>query len=162
MSREPEVRIETMRTEDRDAAHALLIAFKEESQSRSPVYDGLRPEYYELLGQYLDDYHGRRDCTILVAKAGGVPVGLIMGTMYSYLPIYKIERMGYIAELFVAPKFRRQGIGTSLLRETERWFRDQGAKFARIETITAYEHNQELYKSLGYHVFLVELRRKLD
>jgi len=157
-----ELEIMVLDTADRQAAYELLWAFKEESQRRSPVYDELRADYREILSRYIDEYISRPDCTVLVARVKENLVGIIMGSLWRYLPIYRIERMGYIPELYVVPQSRRQGIGSALVREMENWFRKQGVTFARIETILAYEHNQALYEGLGYKSFLVDLRRSLS
>jgi GNAT superfamily N-acetyltransferase len=157
-----EVVIAALQTADRDAAHELLCAFKRESEGKSPTYDELRQDYCDTLRRYIDDYLNRADCTIIGAKTNKALVGIIMGSLWRYFPIYRIEHMGYVPELYVVPELRRMGIGTALLREMEQWFRDRGAKFARIETITAYEHNRTLYEKLGYQAFLIELRRPLD
>jgi aminoglycoside 6'-N-acetyltransferase I len=157
-----QVVIEALQDCDRNSAHALLCAFKEESQSRSPVYDELRPDYRDVLARYIDEYHCRADRTILVAKDHGILVGIIMGSVWHYLPIYTIPHMGYIPELYVASEFRGRGIGRTLIRAMEQWFREQGMEFSRIETICAYERNQSLYEAFGYELFLLDLRRKLD
>jgi ribosomal protein S18 acetylase RimI-like enzyme len=85
-----------------------------------------------------------------------------MGSVWNYLPIYTIQHMGYIPELYVASEFRGRGIGRTLIRAMEQWFREQGLAFSRIETISAYKQNQSLYEAFGYELFLLDLRRKLD
>jgi ribosomal protein S18 acetylase RimI-like enzyme len=157
-----EVSIQLLEPTDRAAAHALLCAFKEESQAKSPVFDALRPDYREVLAAYVDEYLERKDCAIFGARMGQNLVGIVMGTIWNYLPIYAIRRMGYIPELYVERNCRGRGIGSSLVRSMHRWFCDQGVDFARIETIAAYDRNQALYERLGYQVFLVELRRQIQ
>ena len=153
--------IGTLKPPELEAAYSLLCAFKEESQRRSPLYDELRSDYRDVLSRYVDDHQARGDRCILVARSGDGLIGIIVGAIWDYLPFYKIARMGYISDLYVAPAVRGRGIGSALIREMEKWFREQGVEFARIETINAYDGNQRLYERLGYEPFLVELRRRL-
>jgi aminoglycoside 6'-N-acetyltransferase I len=162
LTNDQKISIEVLQDCDRNLAHALLCTFKEESQSRSPVYDELRPDYRDVLARYIDEYQSRSDCTIFVAKVHGTLIGFIMGSLWKYLPIYTSEHMGYIPELYVASEFRGRGVGRALIRAMEQWFREQGMEFSRIETICAYERNQSLYEALGYELFLLDLRRKLE
>jgi GNAT superfamily N-acetyltransferase len=157
-----QVIIERLQDNDRESALALLCAFKEESQQRSPIYDDLRSDYKEILANYIDEYRSHPDRRVLVAKIQGTVIGVIMGTIWNYLPIYTISRMGYIPELFIARQFRGHGVGSALIRAMELWFRERGIEFARIETIIAYDKNQSLYEKLGYRPFLIDLRRQLD
>jgi len=159
---EQKLLIEALHDRDRNSVHALICTFKEESQTRSPVYDELRPDYRDVLGRYIDEYQSRNDCVIFVAKVDGTLIGFIMGSLWNYLPIYRIQQMGYIPELYVVSEFRGRGVGHALVRAMEQWFRAQGMTFVRIETICAYENNESIYQALGYETFLIDLRRRLE
>ena len=57
---------------------------------------------------------------------------------------------GHIITLDVLSRFRRQGIGTSLMRAAEERLAGQGAETLRLETPEFSRGAQELYRKLGF------------
>ena len=63
----------------------------------------------------------------------------------------KLEpKLGHIVSLDVLSRFRRQGIGTSLMRAAEERLACLGAEGLRLETPEYSRGAQELYRKLGF------------
>jgi ribosomal protein S18 acetylase RimI-like enzyme len=59
-------------------------------------------------------------------------------------------KRGYIAELAVAKKHRRRGIGTSLMKRVLSYFKDKGAREARLHVREGNLVARKFYSSLGF------------
>jgi ribosomal protein S18 acetylase RimI-like enzyme len=57
----------------------------------------------------------------------------------------------YIFLLYVMPHYRRQGIGTALLRKAEDWAKTRGDRQIGLQVFLDNEHAFHLYEKLGYH-----------
>ena len=70
----------------------------------------------------------------------------------------KIEpKLGHIVSLDVLPRFRRQGIGTSLMSVAGGRLAALGAETLRLETPESSQGAQQLYRKLGFcHVGFIE------
>lgn len=62
-----------------------------------------------------------------------------------YAPHYK-----NIMGIAVSPKYRRQGVGSSLLSAVEQWASETGAEAVRLCSGEERKGAHEFYKSLGY------------
>ena len=63
---------------------------------------------------------------------------------------YEKNRSAYIGKLMVHPDYRRNGYGTKLLTEIEKYFPD---KRYELFTSTRSTDNIRLYRNLGYKMF---------
>lgn len=68
---------------------------------------------------------------LLVAEDKDKVVGFLAAYAFEMLPIYKNKYGGFISDVFVDSKIRRQGISGNLLEESFKWFR--GKKINRVE-----------------------------
>jgi ribosomal protein S18 acetylase RimI-like enzyme len=124
--------------EDADVVARLLRAFNTE-------YDYPAPPQAEMAGRVralLE--HG--DTVILVA--GEPPCALSLTRFRPALWSPKLE--SYLAELYVVPERRGQGIGRALMEETMAMARTQGADTMELGTGEADVTARGLYESLGF------------
>lgn len=63
---------------------------------------------------------------------------------YRYL---KLRRYGFIADVFVEPPFRRQGIAKTLTNATLDWFSERNIRLFRL---VASDQARPLYESIGF------------
>lgn len=142
----------------------MMLGFKQETQRVSPEHDALRDDAAVMLAEKVTAYVTEAGNAILLARdaSDDEVVGFIACHVWTNLSIYRIEKMGYISELYVVPSRRRLGVGARLLEEAENYFQGLGLSHARIETITHYKANAAYYESRGYSPFLIELRKKLS
>lgn len=81
----------------------------------------------------------------LVAEIQGSIVGYAVG-------ILRLNNIGHIVSIAVAKRWRRKGIGTRLIRELERRFKERGVRASRLEVRVSNRPAIKLYEKLGYRV----------
>jgi GNAT superfamily N-acetyltransferase len=146
---------------DVEAVVGMITDFKLLSQSVSPVYDALRPGAGETLRQLVETAISDAARVCLVASVEGERCGFLIGAEKPYAPIYAIERLGYVSDLFVKAPFRRQGVGAALLGGAEAAFRQRGIAHMCLESIVHYPANTAFYERCGYDVFIRQFRKTL-
>ena len=123
---------------DADAVARLLRDFNAEYDDPFPAQEEMAARIRVLLG------HG--DTVILLA--GEPPCGLSVTRFRPGLWSPKLE--SYLAELYVVPGRRGQGIGRALMEETMTVARTAGADTMELGTGEADVTARALYESLGF------------
>ncbi len=116
------------------------IAYRQEAERYN---DYSMPPLAQTLGQLEEEFNSK---VILVAEINGIIVGSVRGEAKNCTC--------FIQRLFVSPDFQDQGIGTSLLMEVEKKFKDS----IRYELFTGSKSkkNIHLYRKSGYRIFKSE------
>jgi len=87
-----------------------------------PAEDGALRYAHRVRNSLHDSY-----VQIYVAEIDGVVVGYVLGTIVDLLPeMFVNERSGFIADIFVTERKRRQGIGKALMQAIRHWFKLRG------------------------------------
>lgn len=87
-----------------------------------------------------------QNCISLIAKHESEIIGFIIGMIYAE----NDTTMGHVLTIDVSPKYHRKGVGTKLLQELEKIFRDKNAKVVRLEVREDNTAALNLYSKLGY------------
>jgi len=102
---------------------------------------------------------------ILVAEHKGRIIGFIAGAIRKPSKEDLLECVpgigGRIIELFIVEKFRRQNIGTTLMKKMEEYFRQAGCDVSKVEVFAPNVKAHQFYRSLGYHDRSFDLIKKL-
>lgn len=103
--------------------------------------------------------------TILVAEAsdGGL-VGFVEVDLRSHADgCNPVQPVGYIEGWYVAEEYRHNGIGSTLVREAERWARSHQCVEMGSDALIDNEKSQRAHEALGYEVVdrCVHYRKKL-
>jgi len=96
----------------------------------------------------------------LVADAGSPApkvAGFLVGTVEAEIPIYKIEEMGFIHDIWVEEDYRNEGIGRQLVSVAVERFRDIGVQQVRCDTAWGNETARNLFRSCGFRPSVVEM-----
>jgi ribosomal-protein-alanine N-acetyltransferase len=82
----------------------------------------------------------------LVGKQEGKILGFIFGSIY----YERKELVGHVLTIDVRQDYRRKGIATTLIRELEKLFREQGASASRLEVRKDNTPGILFYQKLEY------------
>ena len=88
------------------------------------------------------------------------PLGVIEVTIIRPHPVFKPKQILHIHSVFVDPDFRRKGIGRQLVETALLWGEERGCVEAVLNSLVG-NPALDLYESLGFKVFELELRRKI-
>ena len=96
----------------------------------------------------------------LVVESGGVIAGFARGSV-DHRSHHKLEKLGYIDEIYVKEEYRGKGLGKKLLSALANEFKQR--KCDHIATHTDWENTiaQKLYHSFKMHEVTVEFWKKL-
>jgi ribosomal protein S18 acetylase RimI-like enzyme len=125
----------------------------------APLFDAYRQFYQKpsdlaLARRFLTDRLERSESVIFLALAhqgqGRTPAGFTQ--LYPIFASTRCRRSWLLNDLFVAPAFRKAGVGRHLMEAARRHGLETGA--AEIELMTAHTNTQAqaLYESLGYEL----------
>jgi len=130
----PELRIAVARRDERDMLLGLWLDLVEHHRRLDPDYPALRGLRVSLAAE-LDRVLQSRSGRAWLASFGAEPVGFTLAEI-------ELAQGGaaggncWIHELYVAPEFRRRGVGASLVAGAEAFFRERagGRRLVRVES----------------------------
>jgi GNAT superfamily N-acetyltransferase len=102
-----------------------------------------------------------RNGIVFVAEDGKEIIGYLLCTIKKNIPIFKLERIGYMNDLYVKKKYRGTKISTGFKNKAMQWFREKGMKHASIMVSPENKKAHGIYKNWGFHDYHIELRKKI-
>src|SRR5207253_3082062 len=84
-------------------------------------------------------------------------VGFLIGTIEREIPIYRIDRFGFIHDLWVDPDYRHEGLGRQLTMRAVERFKELGVPQVRCDTAWANEPARKLFEACGFRPSIVEM-----
>lgn len=97
----------------------------------------------------------------LVAEREGKLVAFLIGTTEREIPVYKIDRYGFIHDLWVEECYRNEGIGRQMVMLAVEKFAEFGVKQVRLETAAPNDIARKLFDSCGFRTSAVMMLREL-
>jgi ribosomal protein S18 acetylase RimI-like enzyme len=137
MARPPDLTVRRAEPDDVDAIGRLLYDFNTEYEEPTPPPEALAERFRELLAG---------DTVVLLAGSG--PDGIAV--MRFRPAIWTTELECYLAELYVVPGRRGQGLGRALMNAAMDTARGEGATYMDLGTSEDDVAARNLYESLGF------------
>jgi len=85
----------------------------------------------------------------------------VKGIIKKNTPIFSLEKLGHISDLFVRKKFRGIGISSMFRDEAIRWFKKKRMKYATLDVYPDNVIPYKIYKKWGFFDFHLEMRKKI-
>ena len=101
----------------------------------------------EIVEKQFAGLDNSREAVFIAEADSGRIAGVIHVEKYNVL---YFPTMANILGLAVAADFRRQGIGSALLKSAEEWARENGASSMRLNSGESRKQAHEFYRTQGY------------
>jgi ribosomal protein S18 acetylase RimI-like enzyme len=88
-------------------------------------------------------------------------VGFLIATIEREIPIYRIDRFGFIHDLWVEPGYRNEGIGRQLAMAAIERFGALGVAQVRLDTAVANDAARQLFAACGFRTSTIEMLLEL-
>jgi len=138
MSTEAEFKVEIAGPDDADVIGRLLHEFNREYDEPTPDPPAIAERIRELLAG--------DETTVLLGRPE--PSGIAVLRFRPSIWVNALE--SYLAELYVVPALRGQGLGTALLETAMRVASDKGATFMDLNTSEGDVAARHLYEKFGF------------
>lgn len=102
-----------------------------------------------------------KNSAVHVAEVNGTPVGYSLIRVKGTIPVFRLEKIGYICDLFVEKEFRNRKISSGLMNEAMRWFKKMGIKHVSLAVYKDNEFAHSIYKKWDFIDNQIEMRRKI-
>lgn len=79
-----------------------------------------------------------------------IVIGYVSGWIETRPPIYVLNKIGYLSNIYVVPAHRRQGIGAKLNSALCDWFRNQGLKYVELTVDSRAKESVNSWIGMGY------------
>lgn len=89
-------------------------------------------------------------------------VAFLVATVEREIPIYRLQKFGFIHDLWVEPEYRHAGIARQMVSLTIEHFKLMGVKQIRLDTAAANDAARRLFNSCGFRLSTMEMLIKLD
>ncbi|MCA8969871.1 MAG: GNAT family N-acetyltransferase [Planctomycetes bacterium] len=135
------VSVREARSQDRDAWLAL----------RSALWPGAAEEHREEITRYFEAREATRVGFVCVAEAEeGDLVGFAEVSIRSFAEGCTFPPVAYLEGWYVAPVWRKQGVGRALVLAAEAWGRARGCREFASDTEAENEVSRLAHRALGF------------
>jgi GNAT superfamily N-acetyltransferase len=138
-----------------------LVRHHVELDGRIPdVVDGGAEKWQTRLEKSLDN----PTCQLYIAEESGERrvVGFATGFLRYSADVFENQVAGKIADVFVTPDWRRQGVAKRLICALTRWFRDQSASHIEMNLVTSNPEAVGFWQEMGAREYMMQMWLPLD
>lgn len=119
-----------------------------------------REKYFQFMLKDCEDNHGK----VFVATDSNKVIGMIAGFVQNYderdILDYSCPKKGIVAELIVNINTRCGGVGTTLLKKMEEYFKSINCKYSQINVFAPNENAIKFYCKNGYQDRMITMFKK--
>ena len=103
--------------------------------------------------KFYTDLLKNKDKLLLVAEDNKKLIGYLLLETKFRDPFLEGNRIGYVSELYVLPKYRRKGISKSLLEQGNKWFKKKRFKWIMVSTHSRDKPAIRFWEKKGFKEF---------
>jgi GNAT superfamily N-acetyltransferase len=146
--------------EDAAAIAALWIACTAEVAANEPIYTPAIS--WERLTERLRSAFVDGRSYGWVAEAGGRLAGYVTCRIGEETPVFRPRRFIYVADLDVAPQWRRRSVSRLLMAAVERDARAQGITRLELGVVYRDSRSRAVWERHGFQPFFLQMHKDLQ
>jgi aminoglycoside 6'-N-acetyltransferase I len=129
---------------------SLIFEFQQNHFKKYGNYYQLIPDAKDKIQKIIKSLINKRSYSIFAAYWDKVPIGYIFLKVDKNLPIYTVEKYGYISGLYIKPKFRKKGVASELVLAAEKWFNKKKIKRIELKVNVGNDDGMNFWKKNGF------------
>ena len=118
---------------------------------------GKLPNFSERYRRWMIAQTQNPTSVFLVAEREGKLVAFLIATTENEIPIYRIDRYGFIHDLWVEELYRNEGTSRQLVMLAVERFKEIGVKQVRLETAGENDVARKLFEGCGFRISAVSM-----
>jgi ribosomal protein S18 acetylase RimI-like enzyme len=95
---------------------------------------------------------------ILIAEVDKQIAGYLIIIIKKNIPIFKIEKLGEITDIYLKKEYRDKGISNKLRDEVIKWCKLKQISKITLNVFPENIHARKIYEKWGFNEFLIEMR----
>lgn len=100
---------------------------------------------------------------VLVAEIDGQVIGYVLGMVVDLTPeIFEQMHGGFVADIFVLPDYRRQGIGRELVERLMLWFQSKQISYFEWHVAKSNIDGVAFWESIGGRTVMLRMRANIE
>ena len=127
--------------------------------------DQIHPEYRDKMAILDLEEVKNNNGKCYLAVENNKAIGLIMGCIFPYEEFdyldYKCPKRGEITELIVSKNIRSKGVGKSLMKKMEEYFKSLQCEYILVDVFAYNETAIKFYDKNGYHSRMIKNIKKI-
>ena len=151
------MQIRPARVNDVDKVLALVTKIVALHEVWDEVRFAAREDAADMYDHWLRGRVDDDDAVFLIAEREGFVVGFLIATVDNNIPIYKLDRYGFVHDLWVEEMYRNEGIGRSMTMLALERFKALGVTQVRLDTATKNESARAMFAQCGFRTSTVEM-----
>jgi ribosomal protein S18 acetylase RimI-like enzyme len=99
---------------------------------------------------------------VLIAEYDKEIAGYLIIIIKKNIPIFKLEKIAEITDLYIKELFRGKGISNKFRDEVIKWCEIKNIKSITLDMLSNNIHAKRVYEKWGFQEFLTEMRMRLN
>ena len=130
-------------------------------EKRMKGFIKMKPHAEDNFRAFISQQISDDNALVLIAFDDGEPAGYCLSMIKENVPVYRVERVGYISDLYVPLEHRAKGISTRFKDLSIEWFRKKGMKYATIQVFAQNRIPHQIYGKWGFVDDRVKMVKKI-
>ena len=149
--------IRSLQEQDLASLDHLADAFAQAHADNMSIKPDHRRVFRDWMRKVMDD----ENVAGIVATDGTAAVGIIVGAIVDYGPLFLPAKLGSIRVVSVAPEFRRQGVAKQLHDAMLDWFRSRSITEIHVNVHVQNKAAARFWRDLGYDLIYERVYKHL-
>lgn len=155
--------IRRVEARDEQAIAQLWQALTDYHVALDPRLPGATPGAADRYAQRLIERRNDPFTRAFVAETGGQVIGYVLGAVVNLHPdLFEHVDVGFIADIFVDPACRRQGIARRLVHTINAWFAQQNVTHTEWQVAAANPDGIRFWESVGGSAIMNRMRMDVN
>jgi GNAT superfamily N-acetyltransferase len=159
-----EITIRPMTEDDADAIADMWLALVAYHQALDPELPGAAPggqhRYARRIIDRLNDPYTR---TLVAENSDGRVIGFVLGMVVDLMQdIFAQQLGGFLADIYVEPDYRRQGVGKALVNGLKDWFREMRITTFEWHVAARNPDGLAFWRAVGGREIMLRMRADIE